>query len=377
MALYKNKLIEKLKKHYFRMFPKRFGTFWEKNRSLSHIDSDLRIITDKFINSDSYPLVSNYWHVLNIYSYQQLISVGLEHYSTTVAKIYYTFIDVNDELIEQTVKNICDQIIDVNVQLFKKHPNLSYKESIAYNTLLLLLYYNLQQTESFKNLTALGNDGYLGFGDPFLEIQGIKVTTDKINALLDYDKIKGSFDLEYTNTILEIGAGSGRTTEAINTLTKTQKYVVCDIPPAPYISYKRLKKAFPKKRITLLFDCDTQEKLEKEVSRNHISFIFPHQISYFSRCFFDLTIAIDCIHEMDKSTIKYYFDNINLISNNFYMTIWKTHEVPYSKTILTNTNRLDFEKGDYPIPNNWEQILKEDLVFPSNFLSLGYKIVNK
>jgi hypothetical protein len=36
--------------------------------------------------------------------------------------------------------------------------------------------------------------------------------------------------------------------------------------------------------------------------------------------------------------------------------------------------RLDFEKGDYPIPKNWKNTFKENFLFPSNFLSLGYII---
>ena len=37
-------------------------------------------------------------------------------------------------------------------------------------------------------------------------------------------------------------------------------------------------------------------------------------------------------------------------------------------------NKLDYESGDYVIPENWKNIFKERIVFPSNMLSLGYKI---
>ena len=48
--------------------------------------------------------------------------------------------------------------------------------------------------------------------------------------------------------------------------------------------------------------------------------------------------------------------------------------VPYTKTFFNSGQRLDFIKNDYNIPKNWECIFKENLIFPSNFLSLGYKI---
>ena len=44
--------------------------------------------------------------------------------------------------------------------------------------------------------------------------------------------------------------------------------------------------------------------------------IFPHQIEKIKADMYDMTIAIDCLHEMDKSTLKFYFKNITLISKN-------------------------------------------------------------
>ena len=48
----------------------------------------------------------------------------------------------------------------------------------------------------------------------------------------------------------------------------------------------------------------------------------------------------------------------------------------YSKkiSILRKKNKLDYESGDYAIPENWKNIFKEKIVFPSNMLSLGFKI---
>ena len=88
----------------------------------------------------------------------------------------------------------------------------------------------------------------------------------------------------------------------------------------------------------------------------------------------DLTIAIDCMHEMDKKTINYYFDLIDKISKNFYFSIWENYEVPLSKTLFGKANRLNYHLGDYKIPKKWKNVLTEKLVFPSTFLSLGFKI---
>ena len=49
-----------------RFFPKRFDKYWKKIEDSQNIDSTLRYITNSFINSRSYKLTSNYWHILNI-----------------------------------------------------------------------------------------------------------------------------------------------------------------------------------------------------------------------------------------------------------------------------------------------------------------------
>ena len=58
--------------HYNKIFPKRFGNYWEKNKSILNIDNDLKEITNSFVQSKSYNFVSNYWHHLIIENYKYL-----------------------------------------------------------------------------------------------------------------------------------------------------------------------------------------------------------------------------------------------------------------------------------------------------------------
>ena len=75
-----------------------------------------------------------------------------------------------------------------------------------------------------------------------------------------------------------------------------------------------------------------------------------------------------------KKIIQYYFNLFNNLTKNFYLCIWSTTKVPYSQTLLKKKNRLDYNMGDYQIPKNWDNFFRESLVFPSCYLSLGYKI---
>ena len=372
------KFPKKIVRIYNRIYPKKFETYWKKLKNSENVDSNLKFITDTFIKSKSYDSVSNYWHILNIGNYETLSKFGIKKYGSTIARNYYTFSDLSgDEIIKDAINNLKnnDNLIEIkSSDFFKKHDGFSFKESIFYNYFCYLLFYNLKLTNVFKYLSLLKNETYLGFNDPYIKIENLDISIDKVVSLLDYDKINKTFDLKNFKTVLEIGAGSGRTSEAILTVEKNLKYIICDIVPASYLSYERLKKAFPNKKVSLLIDIEDKNKLNQEIESNDISFIFPHQLKMLNQNSLDLTIAIDCIHEMDKKTINYYFDLIDKTSKNFYFSIWENYEVPLSKTLFGKSNRLNYYLGDYKIPKKWKNILTEKLVFPSTFLGLGFKI---
>ena len=67
------------KKFINKIFPKRFDKYWKKIENSKNIDSTLRHITNSFINSKSYKLTSNYWHILNISNYKSLSMFGAKN----------------------------------------------------------------------------------------------------------------------------------------------------------------------------------------------------------------------------------------------------------------------------------------------------------
>ena len=359
---------------FSRICPFRFKNYWNKIKNSKNFDNDIKNITNIFIKSPSYNYVSNFWHILNIKNYQQLLENGLQQYGSTVARNYFTITDFNDEYMASILKNISSSNFEIEV-LKKKHNNLNYKESFIYNYLCLLLFLNLKKSLFFEKLKFLNDKTYLGFDDPFITIEGINVSMDKIVSLFDLEKISKFIQLQSVNNILEIGAGSGRLSECIITnYSSIKKYVICDIPPAIYIAYKRIKLGFPNKKVSLLISNNEQEALNNEINNNDISFIFPHQLSLINKKLFDLIVAIDCLHEMDRKTLNLYFKLVNNLTNNFYFSIWNKTKNFHSRTILKKTERLDFEQGDYLIPKNWTNTFKENLLFPSNQLGLGYSI---
>ena len=364
-----------LRRFYNKIFPERFGPYWKKIEKNSKLDADIRYITNTFIKSESYKYVSNFWHILNKANYRSLINEGFDGYGTNISNSYFTFNYFKDEYLPNCFSKL-ENVNEINLkaEIFKKQKNFNYKESCIYNYLCLLLFENLKKTKYFDYLHKLKDETYLGFSDPFIKIDGINVSTDKLISLFDLEKINSFKKLEGINTLLEIGSGSGRLSECILTFHNKINYVICDIPPAIYISYKRLKLAFPNKKISLLLDNNDKESLTQKIKNNDISFIFPHQLKFINSKYFDIILAVDCLHEMDKEIQNLYFSFVDNLTKNFYFSIWNKTKNHYSKSLFKKTERLDFNKGDYAIPKNWENIFKENLIFPSNYLGLGYNI---
>ena len=328
-----------------------FKKFWKSNKKNFSTDHELVRMIDYFIGSKNYMLVSNYWKYLNIKNLKQLINDGndINHFSTSVAKNYFTFIDVEDEMIKTSMDRIKNETSSDSLNLFKKQTNLSYTESIKYNNLVYLLWLNAKKKRNLDKLNQLSDIGYLSYNDPYIEINGAKISSDKINSIFDYEKIDKFANLSKQNNILEIGAGSGRTSQSILTFNNNIKYVICDIPPALYISYERLRKVFHNKKIDLVYKEQDKNKLNNKINELDISFIMPDQLNLIKKKFFDLTIAIDCIHEMDKKTIRKIFSNIDQVSKLFYFSVWKKNNLPFSNILLKDVT-FNYYQNDYEVP---------------------------
>jgi putative sugar O-methyltransferase len=363
-----------MKKLIQKIYPKRFGNYWKKIKKGQKLDKDLVFISDEFIESKSYSMVSNQWHIYNISHYKTLAENNLKKIGTTIFGHYHNFFYLDKTLLKNLYKFIDHKKVHKSkLNILKTHNGLDLDEIINHNYLLLLLFYNLKKTKYFKFLKLLKNKTYLSYGNPFIEIDDFKITSDKIISLFDLEYIEKLGSLK-KKKILEIGAGSGRTSDCIMSVRNCSQYTICDIPPAIFLSYKRLKSRFPQKKITLLINENNPKNLLKKINDSDISFIFPHQLELIKEKFYDITIAIDCLHEMDQETLKYYFKNISLISNKIYFSIWKKIKNWYSGGLLKKTEKLNFDDNDYPVPKKWKLNFKKELRFPSSFYGVGYII---
>ena len=131
-------------------------------------------------------------------------------------------------------------------------------------------------------------------------------------------------------------------------------YVLVDIPPALPSAYQRLTKSLKNKNIYFGIDIKNQEDFDSALKNNDIILIFPNQIKFLKKKYFDLLIAIDCLHEMKKDTIKEYMAVAEHTSKKIYFKVHEKAHVPFSFDIL-NVN----SKEDYFIDPNWSLIVKK------------------
>ena len=371
---YKRKsLFSKIKDVYFKRF--NIKKFW-KNLKIKKIDDELKTLVDLYLSGDSHKFSSKYWDKININHLSQINDFGIEKFHISVANSYFTWKSINDE----SIKGLFDFFHDSKFEsiesdlILKKHKGFTITQSISYNLITLLLYHYLIKEKNLPQIETLEKNDYMINHCPTLKINNLSISEDKLNSLIEYNQIKkiipnDKIKLNY----LEIGAGSGRTTETIIRLDKSvNKYIIADIPPALYINYCRIKHTFKDLKVKLCANIKSKSDLDNLLNDNDVLFIFPHQIKYFDNNFFDISIAIDCLHEMKKKTIKGYMEIFNNKSKFLYFKVCEEIYVPYD---FNNYLNVSNEKS-YFINPNWNKIYKKKCIFPNNYVELVYKIQN-
>ena len=147
-----------------------------------------------------------------------------------------------------------------------------------------MLYEEMRTKDIFKYLKKLSEiETRSIIKKPSLEIDGNKINQDDLNSLLEFEQISRLLKKikDKKNTILEIGAGSGRTAKTVISIMNDVKYVIADIPPAINLCFENMKRYFPEKKIVTAFEANNKNDLKNILNQNDIVFIFPHQLKLF------------------------------------------------------------------------------------------------
>jgi putative sugar O-methyltransferase len=298
--------------------------------------------------SSDYKLISKYWHLLNRKGIELLSRQGTNNFRQTVSQSYFTWLENLDgqysaELYHQMDDNswgLLQELIPLK-EVVRKHDLFSPSESIIYNLVTAMLYYHVIQQGGGKYLDCIKENEW--GNPPAIRIGGRSITQDMLNSILELMAISEGCNLKNVDKVVEVGAGSGRTAPCLLSIYPHLNYTIVDVPPALYLAKQFLTKSLP------------------EAS---VRYIFPSELSQIQSA--DLFLAIDCLHEMTRMQVDYYFNQADRIAQLFYFKAWLEAIVPFDNIVY------HFDK--YPVRNSWEPIFNRSCIVPSKFAESLYRI---
>ena len=324
---------------------------WEDLLRDPRMDPMLRQMILSYQKSPSQDTISDYWQVLNKKNVAQLLEDGFENFKQTIALNYFIWlIGKNHSHIKFLKRNLPPGAVTWAQKCSRKakmHLFFTPKQSKLYNFMTFLLWKYAEQQVG-RGLMDRLREPLVG-NPPAVELEGRWISQDLANSALEFDSIWSSIkDSESIKTVLELGAGYGRTAYAILSLASGIRYVIVDVPPALYISQRYLSQVFPEKRIFYFRDFDDFSRIKEEFYRSQIIFLMPNQLRWLEHKSVDLAVAIDCLHEMRPSQIESYFDVFDRLARNFYFTCAKRTSVPY--------DGVELLEKDYPVRSGWQKV---------------------
>jgi len=332
--------------------------YWSNIRE--SFEHELTIMVDTYLDSDDYAQTTKYWRYLLRRNLESIREFGVETFGQHAARNYYTWTEFSEESIKHLRQ---DKVQSENLNIFTKHNGFSFSESIKHNILIQLqLNLILNNNRARHYLQTIDSAGFTYGGHPQLQSKYGNLTLDLLSSIIEIDGLSEYIESKSPKFFLEIGAGSGRSANAILELNSEIKYVIADIPPASYLAMSRLRYAFPDKKIYFVFDSSGLHKCITDYQSWDILFVLPSLLIHFPPKFFDLALAIDCLHEMSAPMRNFFAEIASSKSSYYYFKIWNSTTIPLDNLYLSSQNLTDFG-----CKSDWKNIFSRSCKFPSNF----------
>ena len=185
-------------------------------------------------------------------------------------------------------------------------------------------------------------------GNPLpVEMGGRLISQDLANSALESSAIRRALRGHEPTSILEVGAGYGRTAYALLSLFPNATYTVVDIRPALDISRWYLTRLFPQGRIQFL-------------SPDEVDTLPPRSI--------DLALSISSLQEMTAAQVEGYLQLFDRVAQggSVYLKQWAAWRNPDDDVEL----RFDA----YPIPSRWVETFRERAPVQTRFVQAGWSV---
>ncbi len=349
----------------FGMTSEEFSVWWKNYRNTQNLPIELREMKDYEIDSGLLKYTSQYWNHLNKKNIEQITTHGYENFKQTICQNYFTWVVSLDHPYAHGLKK---EIQEISVtlpleEINRTHPFFGKEESQRFNIVtqhLLNYVLKIGGAEFLKKLEEpmIGNP-------PFVLYNGKRISQDILNSLLEYIPIRKNCVLGKTPTIIEVGAGSGRTAFCFISLLPNVKYVIVDLSPALYVSQKYLSDVFPSKKVMRFRPFTDFSDIQNDYEKADIVFLTPDQLTKLPDRSADLFLAVDCLHEMTTEVVDHYFSEADRLCSYFYYKCWKNTVVPF--------DGITYSSDDYAVPRTWVPAFNKTCIIPSDFFHALYQ----
>jgi SAM-dependent methyltransferase len=197
-----------------------------------------------------------------------------------------------------------------------------------------------------------GDLDVLQLGEPILGTlpvrhRGRLVSQDLANTALEVKAIRRLLERGPPASILEVGAGYGRTAHALLSLFPEARYTIIDIEPAISISRWYLTRLFPGADLQFLDPRDVASVPDESV---------------------DLALSISSLQEMTRGQVKGYLDLMDRSASggSVYLKQWTEWRNPDDNLVM----RFDA----FPIPRRWSRRFIEPSPAQRRFTQAGWRI---
>jgi len=185
-------------------------------------------------------------------------------------------------------------------------------------------------------------------GNPFpVQLDGRLISQDLANTALEVRAIERALAGRAPRSILEVGAGYGRTAYALLSIFPEARYIIADIPPAIDISRWYLTSLFPAGRL---------------------EFLRPDEVDDLGRGSVDLALSISSLQEMTPEQVDGYlrlFDRV-AAGGTIFLKQWDRWQNP--------EDGVEMRFDDYPFPARWRRIFRERASVQTSFGQAGWTV---
>jgi putative sugar O-methyltransferase len=298
-------------------------------------------------------LPSRFWQQLNQKNLDQLGRQGYENFKQTLATNYFTWLPTlpYDRQFRFFLRAVRPTALAGAVWRAVWTPRQTYFsawQSVSYNVLTSLLWEYVMAQPAISQSAAKLEEPEEG-NPPHMFRAGKLISQDLANSILEYQAITEQAEQSPIESIMELGAGYGRTAYVFMKLQPHVRYIIVDIPPALYVAERYLSSQFSDRKIFSFRPFERFSEIRDEFNNANLIFLLPNQLDLLPDGLVSHFINISSLHEMRIEQIRYYFEQINrLVRQHFYIKQWKVSHLPADNTVI--------READYPIPEGWRQL---------------------